>query len=48
VLVVVESEASLPAATAAIRATVKDLREPELKLCHFELQGASNFNATPR
>jgi len=45
VLLVVESEAALPAATAAIRAAVSDLDEPELKLCRFEFQGASNFNA---
>jgi len=45
VLLVVESEAALPAATADIRAAVSDLDEPELKLCRFEFQGASNFNA---
>ena len=41
VLVVVESEESLPQAEAAIRQALKEMTEPELKLCRFELAGAS-------
>ena len=41
VLVIVDSEESVPAATAAIRAAVAGLAEPELKVCHFESEGAS-------
>jgi homoserine kinase len=41
VLVIVGSEASVPGAAAAIRASTKGLMEPELKVCRFESAGAS-------
>jgi homoserine kinase len=41
VLVIVDSEQSVPVATAAVRATVAGLCEPELKICRFEPVGAS-------
>jgi homoserine kinase len=40
VLLVVDSEASVPAATAAIRAALQGMAEPEIKLCRFESVGA--------
>jgi homoserine kinase len=43
VLVIVGSEESLPAATAAIRQALNGQMEPELKLCRFEQVGASQF-----
>jgi homoserine kinase len=41
VLVVVDSEESVPQASTAIRQALKEMTEPELKLCRFELAGAS-------
>jgi homoserine kinase len=41
VLVVAGNEESVPNATVAIRRALKGLTEPELKLCRFELAGAS-------
>jgi homoserine kinase len=41
VLVIVDSEESVPVATAAIRAAVAGMAEPELKVCRFEAAGAS-------
>ena len=41
VLLVVEGEASLPASCAAIHAAVADMKQPELKLCRFQIQGAN-------
>jgi hypothetical protein len=40
VLVIVDGEASLPEATAAIRAALAGQPEPELKVCRFETVGA--------
>ncbi|MGO9438409.1 MAG: homoserine kinase [Terracidiphilus sp.] len=42
VLVVVDSVQSLQAASTAICKTVSDLEEPELQVCRFELNGASD------
>jgi len=42
VLVIVDSEESVPVATAAIRAAVTGQCEPELKICRFESVGANN------
>jgi homoserine kinase len=42
-LVVVGSEKSVPDATAAIRAAVEGVMEPEIKVCRFESKGASQF-----
>ena len=41
VLLMVEGEASLPASCAAIHAAVADMKQPELKLCRFQIQGAN-------
>jgi homoserine kinase len=41
VLVIVDSEKSVPVATAAIREAVAGMAEPELKVCRFEPAGAS-------
>jgi homoserine kinase len=49
VLVVVGSQASVPDATAAIRAALEGMTEPELKICRFETAGASeSFSASRR
>jgi len=48
VLLVVESEASVPAATTAIRAALNGMPEPEIKLCRFETVGASQSFAAER
>jgi homoserine kinase len=40
VLVIVDGEASVPQATAAIRRALEGYSEPELKLCRFETAGA--------
>jgi homoserine kinase len=41
VLAIVASEESVPGATAAIQAALEGLTEPEIKVCRFELAGAS-------
>jgi homoserine kinase len=41
VLMIVASEESVPKAVAAIRAALRGLAEPELKVCRFESVGAS-------
>jgi len=41
VLVIVGSAESVPEASAAIRAALEGMTEPELKLCRFELVGAN-------
>ena len=46
VLVIVGSEASAPEASAAIRAAVQGVTEPELKLCRFEPVGANQSYET--
>jgi homoserine kinase len=47
VLVVAGNEESVPQAATAIRWALKELTEPELKLCRFEPVGASqSFEAT--
>jgi homoserine kinase len=46
VLVIAESEESLPGATAAIRQALRGQTEPELKLCRFEPAGTSQFSET--
>ncbi|MGO9775696.1 MAG: homoserine kinase [Terracidiphilus sp.] len=47
VLVIVGSAESVPEASAAIRAALEGVTEPELKLCRFELAGANQaFEAT--
>jgi homoserine kinase len=43
VLVIAESEESLPGATAAIRQALRGQTEPERKLCRFEPAGAAQF-----
>ena len=49
VLVVVDSEGSVPEASAAIRKALEGLPEPELKVCRFEAVGASlSFEAMPQ
>jgi homoserine kinase len=48
VLVVVDGQESVPGALAAIRAAIAGLAEPELKVCRFEPQGASQFFAEAR
>jgi homoserine kinase len=44
VLVIAESEESLPGAAAAIRQTLCGQTDPELKFCRFEPAGASQFS----
>jgi homoserine kinase len=46
VLVVVDGEESISEATTAIRAALRGLPEPELKLCRFETIGANHFFKT--
>jgi homoserine kinase len=42
VLVIVGSAESVPEASAAIRAALEGVTEPELKLCRFEPVGANH------
>jgi homoserine kinase len=47
ILLVVDSEASVPGATVAIQAALKGMTEPEIKLCRFETVGArQSYEAT--
>jgi hypothetical protein len=43
VLVIVGSEGSLEQASAAIRSSIKDQRMPELLVCRFLADGASQY-----
>jgi len=47
VLVIVGNEESVPGSTAHIRMALDGLAEPELKVCHFESAGASQFFPRP-
>jgi homoserine kinase len=48
VLVIVGSAESVPDASAAIRAALEGVTEPELKLCRFEPAGANQSFETTR